>query len=129
MQRVRLLPGVALALSIALAAQEGADDRLRVNVFPGPQNLALYVAQEKGLFTKRGLAVEIQFTPTSKAQRDALADGRITYLRDFRLRLCRGGERPPDGCAAKKCYDLTSTHAALQSTPMRSEYQMSQSQD
>src|SRR5262249_39620962 len=98
MQRVRLLPGVALALSIALAAQEGADDRLRVNVFPGPQNLALYVAQEKGLFTKRGLAVEIQFTPTSKAQRDALADGRITYLRDFRLRLCRGGERPPDGC-------------------------------
>jgi NitT/TauT family transport system substrate-binding protein len=77
MQRVRLLSGVALALSIALAAQARADERLRVNVFPGPQHLALYVAQEKGLFTKRGLAVEIQFTPTSKAQRNALADGRI----------------------------------------------------
>jgi NitT/TauT family transport system substrate-binding protein len=54
-----------------------ADELLRVNVFPGPQHLALYVAKEKGLFAKRGLNVEISFTPNAKAQRDGLADGSI----------------------------------------------------
>jgi len=54
-----------------------ADELLRVNVFPGPQHLALYVAKERGLFAKRGLNVEISFTPNAKAQRDGLADGSI----------------------------------------------------
>jgi ABC-type nitrate/sulfonate/bicarbonate transport system substrate-binding protein len=53
------------------------ETKLRVNVFPSPQNLPLYVAQEKGLFTKRGLAVEIQVTPNSQAQRDGLVNGRF----------------------------------------------------
>jgi ABC-type nitrate/sulfonate/bicarbonate transport system substrate-binding protein len=52
-------------------------ERLRVDVFPGPQHLALYVAQEKGLFAERGLSVDIVFTPTAKAQREALADGSV----------------------------------------------------
>jgi len=34
-----------------------------------------------------------------------------TNPRDFRLRLCRGGERPPDRCAAEKCDELTPPHA------------------
>jgi ABC-type nitrate/sulfonate/bicarbonate transport system substrate-binding protein len=50
---------------------------LRVNAFPGPQHVALYVAKEKGLFAKRRLNVEITFTPNAKAQRDGLADGSI----------------------------------------------------
>jgi ABC-type nitrate/sulfonate/bicarbonate transport system substrate-binding protein len=49
--------------------------RLRVNVFPSPQNLPLYAAQEKGFFGKRGLAIEIQVTPNSQAQRDGLVKG------------------------------------------------------
>jgi len=67
----------ALVASTTGVSQAHAEDRLRVNVFPGPQHVALYVAQEKGLFAKRGLAVEIQFTPNAKAQREALANGSI----------------------------------------------------
>lgn len=58
MQRIGLFFGVAFAVSITSAAQAPAEERLRVNVFPGPQHLALYVAQDKGLFAKRGLTVE-----------------------------------------------------------------------
>src|SRR5262245_3208647 len=53
------------------------ETRIRVNVFPSPQNLPLYVAQERGLFAKRGLLVEIQVTPNSQAQRDGLVAGRF----------------------------------------------------
>jgi len=78
-----MIPGFRIALTglAVLATAAGgparAEERLRVNVFAGPQHLALYVAQDKGLFAKRGLAVEIQATATSKAQREALATGRI----------------------------------------------------
>jgi NitT/TauT family transport system substrate-binding protein len=77
MKRTIAFFGIAFAVSFAMVPQVHSDDRLRVNVFPGPQHVALYVAQDKGLFAKRGLVVEIQFTPNAKAQRDALADGRI----------------------------------------------------
>jgi ABC-type nitrate/sulfonate/bicarbonate transport system substrate-binding protein len=66
-----------LATMAASLTSANAEEHLRVNVFPGPQHLALYVAQAKGLFAERGLTVEIQFTPTAKAQRDALADGSV----------------------------------------------------
>jgi ABC-type nitrate/sulfonate/bicarbonate transport system substrate-binding protein len=66
------LPIMALAMALAASAQEA---RLRVNTFPGPQNLALFVAQDEGLFSKRGLAVEIAFTANSQAQRDGLVKG------------------------------------------------------
>ncbi|HKC32051.1 MAG TPA: ABC transporter substrate-binding protein, partial [Xanthobacteraceae bacterium] len=49
--------------------------RLRVNIFAGPQNVGLLAAQEKGFFAKRGLSVEIQITPGSRAQRDGLING------------------------------------------------------
>src|SRR5262245_9516148 len=72
----------ALWLCIAMAGvvfsaapSRSAEVRLRVNTFPGPQNLALFVAQDKGLFAKRGLAVEIIFTPSSQAQREGLVKG------------------------------------------------------
>jgi ABC-type nitrate/sulfonate/bicarbonate transport system substrate-binding protein len=63
---------VLVATALCACAQ---DARLRVNTFPGPQNLALFVAQDKGLFAKRGLSVEISFTPNSQAQRDGLVKG------------------------------------------------------
>jgi len=68
---------VIAAVAVSMPVASRAEERLRVNVFPGPQHLALFVAHDKGLFAKRGLTVEIQFTPNSKAQRDALADGSI----------------------------------------------------
>jgi ABC-type nitrate/sulfonate/bicarbonate transport system substrate-binding protein len=48
---------------------------LRVNMFSGPQDLAVFVAQEEGFYAKRGLAVEVSFTPNSQAQRDGIAKG------------------------------------------------------
>jgi ABC-type nitrate/sulfonate/bicarbonate transport system substrate-binding protein len=74
---MRICSTFALVGVVALITQAEGEEHLRVNVFPGPQHLALYVAQDKGFFAKRGLSIEVEFTPTSKAQRDALADGRV----------------------------------------------------
>jgi ABC-type nitrate/sulfonate/bicarbonate transport system substrate-binding protein len=68
---------VAVAVVAALSAANAEEIKLRVNVFPSPQNLPLYVAQEKGLFGKRGLSVDIQVTPNSQAQRDGLVQGKF----------------------------------------------------
>jgi ABC-type nitrate/sulfonate/bicarbonate transport system substrate-binding protein len=62
-------------LMVTISLGESQETKLRVNVFPSPQNLPLYVAQEKGLFSKRGLSIEIQVTPNSQAQRDGLLKG------------------------------------------------------
>ena len=72
-----LWAGLAVGGVVCLASQSisAEEIRLRVNTFPGPQNLALFVAQDKGLFAKHGLAVEIAFTPTSQAQREGLVKG------------------------------------------------------
>lgn len=52
-------------------------DRIRVNVFPGVQHLALFAGQAKGFFANQGLEVEIQFTQGSQAQRDGLVAGQF----------------------------------------------------
>ena len=44
-------------------------------MFSGPQDLAVFVAQEEGLYAKRGLAVEVSFTPNSQALREGIAKG------------------------------------------------------
>ena len=72
-----LASAMAVASALIVTSEARCDEHLLVNVFPGPQHLALYVAKDKGLFAKRGLSVDVQFTPTSKAQRDALADGSV----------------------------------------------------
>jgi ABC-type nitrate/sulfonate/bicarbonate transport system substrate-binding protein len=72
------LRAVSLATLLVLAGHSyapAAETRLRVNVFANPQNIALYAAREKGFFARRGLAVEIQFTPNSRAQRTGLVQG------------------------------------------------------
>jgi ABC-type nitrate/sulfonate/bicarbonate transport system substrate-binding protein len=71
----------ALAMAILFAvlampaanAQEPA--KLRINVFPGVQNLPIFVGQAKGVFARHKLDVELQFTPNSPAQREGLAKG------------------------------------------------------
>jgi NitT/TauT family transport system substrate-binding protein len=50
---------------------------LRVNVFRGASNLPLYMAQEKGYFARRGLTLQMQFTPNSVEQRAGLASGKF----------------------------------------------------
>ncbi len=49
---------------------------LKVIVFPGLSNLAIFSAQHKGLFDKHKVAIEIVNTPDSKELREGLAAGR-----------------------------------------------------
>jgi ABC-type nitrate/sulfonate/bicarbonate transport system substrate-binding protein len=59
-----------------IAAQESSlASVVRVNVFPGVQNLPLFAGLAKGFFAKHGLEVELQFTPNSQTQRDGLSQG------------------------------------------------------
>ena len=62
-------------LSSIACAQDPA--RIRVKVFPGAQNLPLFAGLAKGLFAKRGVAVELLFTVNSTELRDGLANGDI----------------------------------------------------
>jgi ABC-type nitrate/sulfonate/bicarbonate transport system substrate-binding protein len=75
----RFLACVAVFASLATTGESAVaqETNLRVNVFPSPQNLPLYVAQKKGLFAKRGLSIELQVTPNSQAQRDGLLQHRF----------------------------------------------------
>ncbi len=71
---VRISLGGVVAV-MACVTGACADTKLKVNIFPGPQNLALFVAQDKGFFAKRGLTVEFMVTVNSQAQRDGLVNG------------------------------------------------------
>jgi ABC-type nitrate/sulfonate/bicarbonate transport system substrate-binding protein len=48
---------------------------IRINVFPGVQNLPNFAAEHNGFFEKRGLSVETTFTKSSEQQRRELATG------------------------------------------------------
>jgi len=52
------------------------DTKLTVIVFPGVQNLPMFAAQAKGFYAKRGLNVDLKFTPNSDELRNGLAEGR-----------------------------------------------------
>ena len=73
-----ILKALALGagLALALTAARADDTKLTVIVFPGVQNLPMFSAQAKGLFAKRGLAVDLKFTPNSEELRNGLAEGR-----------------------------------------------------
>lgn len=65
--------GATTGLAGAARAQ---DTKLTVIVFPGVQNLPMFAAQAKGFFAKRGLSVDLKFTPNSDELRNGLAEGR-----------------------------------------------------
>jgi ABC-type nitrate/sulfonate/bicarbonate transport system substrate-binding protein len=75
------LPGVALGAVFALWLASGppaiAADPIRVNTFPNAKALPVYVGIAKGFFARHGLAVEVEHTESSQAQRDGLAAGRF----------------------------------------------------
>src|SRR5215213_474813 len=64
------------AMAMAMTAARAEDTKLTVIVFPGVQNLPMFSAQAKGFFAKRGLAVDLKFTPNSDELRNGLAEGR-----------------------------------------------------
>jgi ABC-type nitrate/sulfonate/bicarbonate transport system substrate-binding protein len=75
----RLLAAAVVAISAFAALPCGAraeDTKLTVIVFPGVQNLPMFAAQAKGFYAKRGLNVDLKFTPNSDELRNGLAEGR-----------------------------------------------------
>ncbi len=72
---MRLVRFTLASLLTWSATGRAEDVALRVNIFPEAQNVGLYSAIENGLFAKRGLAVVVQFTSTSSAQREGLVRG------------------------------------------------------
>ncbi len=73
------LAAAAVAVSAVAALPCGVraeDTKLTVIVFPGVQNLPIFAAQAKGFFAKRGLDVDLKFTPNSDELRNGLAEGR-----------------------------------------------------
>jgi ABC-type nitrate/sulfonate/bicarbonate transport system substrate-binding protein len=69
--------GIALAFGLAANSALAEPATLRVNVFPGSQNLALFAGLAKGFFDKRELKVELQFTPNSDQLRGGLGEGKF----------------------------------------------------
>lgn len=72
----RAIGGAALAGALAMTGAAQAQDDLKVMVFSGVQNMPIIVAQAKGLFTKRGLSVEVLNAPSSDALRNGLMEGK-----------------------------------------------------
>lgn len=68
--------GLALAVcALALQARAAEPEPLHVNTFPNARALPFYVGRDHGFFARHGLNVDLQFTKSSRSQRDALADG------------------------------------------------------
>lgn len=73
------LTGAAVMVAAGLAAPSpvvAQQAPLKVIVFPGLSNLALFSAQHKDLFAKHNVAIELINTPNSSEQRNGLAAGR-----------------------------------------------------
>jgi ABC-type nitrate/sulfonate/bicarbonate transport system substrate-binding protein len=68
--------GLGLAIcALALQAHAAEPVPLHLNTFPNARALPFYVGRDHGFFARHGLNVELQFTKSSKSQRDALANG------------------------------------------------------
>ena len=75
----RLLVVAFASLCACVASPDGTRaevSRLTVIVFPGVQNLPMFVAQAKGFYANRSLDVDIKFTAGSAELRTGLAEGR-----------------------------------------------------
>jgi NitT/TauT family transport system substrate-binding protein len=71
----RLTVALFLALCWMSPTMANEPTKLRVNVFPGVQNLPIFAGQAKGIFARNGFDIELQFTPNSPQQREGLAKG------------------------------------------------------
>jgi ABC-type nitrate/sulfonate/bicarbonate transport system substrate-binding protein len=64
-------------LAVSVHARTPPLQALRLNTFPNATNLALYPGIANGMFERRGIRLELEFTQNSEAQRDGLATGRF----------------------------------------------------
>src|SRR4030081_3862567 len=77
--KLKRIAGPLLACALALGpAAPAAPQELtpvRVNAFPTASYSPLYFGIANGVFEKRGIKVDLQFTPNSDSQREGLAKG------------------------------------------------------
>jgi ABC-type nitrate/sulfonate/bicarbonate transport system substrate-binding protein len=77
------LPCLALVFGLVLVADPGCANEptpIRVNAFPNAKALPLHAGIAKGIFDKRGLAIELHLTENSRSQREGLAAGRFDIV-------------------------------------------------
>jgi ABC-type nitrate/sulfonate/bicarbonate transport system substrate-binding protein len=74
--RRQAMIGAAATALAGTTRSASAQTPLKVIVFPGMSNLAQFAALAQGFYTKRGLSVELVFTPNSTELREGLAAGR-----------------------------------------------------
>jgi len=72
---------IAAALVLAAGPAAHADETLvRVNTFPTARSLPFFVGVEKGIFARHGIKLEFEFTESSSAQREGLANGKFEVV-------------------------------------------------
>lgn len=68
--------GTALALCVSNLGHQAiaqGSKPLKVMSFPGLSNYPIFAAEHKDLFNKHGIAIDLNYTPSSQFQRDSLA--------------------------------------------------------
>jgi ABC-type nitrate/sulfonate/bicarbonate transport system substrate-binding protein len=70
-----------VSMALALVAQPAvAEDLVRLNTFPTARSLPFFVGIDKGIFARHGIKLEVEFTGSSKAQREGLAAGKFEVV-------------------------------------------------
>jgi ABC-type nitrate/sulfonate/bicarbonate transport system substrate-binding protein len=77
MKTLRFAAALALA---TVAAPAPAEDLVRLNTFPTARSLPFFVGVEKGIFAKHGIKLDFEFTESSSAQRQGLANGKFEIV-------------------------------------------------
>jgi ABC-type nitrate/sulfonate/bicarbonate transport system substrate-binding protein len=74
---------MALAVGLVFVAEPGGAAEptpIRVNAFPNAKALPLHAGIAKGIFDKRGFAIELHLTENSRSQREGLAAGKFDVV-------------------------------------------------
>jgi ABC-type nitrate/sulfonate/bicarbonate transport system substrate-binding protein len=69
--------GFVLAFILPVLGQAQTMEALNITVFPGAQNLPLWVATEKGFFREQGLDLNVTLTMNSEDLRNGLINGKF----------------------------------------------------
>jgi ABC-type nitrate/sulfonate/bicarbonate transport system substrate-binding protein len=79
MQRRQFINTIAGGMLIATFNRSASanSNTVKVIVFPGAQNLSMWVALEKGFFKSKGVDVQLTYTMNSTELRDGLANGKF----------------------------------------------------
>jgi ABC-type nitrate/sulfonate/bicarbonate transport system substrate-binding protein len=72
--------GAAAAVFLAGSAAAADQTLVRVNTFPTARSLPFFVGQDKGMFARHGIKLELEFTENSKSQREGLAGGKFEVV-------------------------------------------------